>query len=349
MPCGKGVHRKNGGRMELNTRSLRVFVELARTGSFSGAAKALGLSQPAVSLQVQSLEKELGLTLVERSRGRCRLTEAGKAFLHRAQRILREEELLQLDLEGLREEVAGSLVIAASNIPGEHLLPRLLPKYMERYPRVRVRVDITDSVAALDKVRSGQADIGCIGKPVEDERLECGVLCSDVLVVIAPPDSELACRKRMDPRDLAFARWIKREEGSGTLMFMEKALEEWGISPGGASSPVLGSNTAVIQSVASGAGISMISLWAAADSVKAGRVVILELPGMERRRQFFHVRLRRRPLSTPTKAFVELLEKERPRLEEELEALRPLPDRGTGTAGTRASRDPMPNSRERAG
>lgn len=307
--------------MELNTKTLKVFVELARTGSFSRAAKELGLSQPAVSLQIQSLEKELGLTLVDRSRGGCRLTEAGKAFLHHAQRILKEEELLHSKLEGLKDEVAGDLEIAASNIPGEFILPRILPEYMEKYPMVRIRLNVTDSKAALEMVRAGQVDIGFVGSAVDDERLESGVLCSDILVVIAHPGSELARRESVHPEDLALATWLRREEGSGTGAHMERALKEWGITPREGNMPVLGSTTAVIQAVVAGAGISMASLWAAADLLGAGKLAMLRLPGIEQRRQFHYVTLRRWPASAPAKAFIQMLEESRPRLEQELERL----------------------------
>lgn len=317
--------------MELNTKTLRIFVELAKTGSFSRAAKALGITQPAVSLQIQALERDLGLILVDRSRGRCRLTEAGKSFLHHAQKILREEELLQQKLEGMRNEVVGHLDIIASNIPGEYLLPRILPKYLEKYPMVRICLNISDSYNALEAVMEGHADIGFVGRPVDDEKLEVGVLCSDILMIIAPPGYELAREGQIKPKELAHANWVCREEGSGTRAHSEKALEEWGIRLNTNESLVLGSNTAVIQAVSSGAGISMVSLWAAADMVRAGKVVILKVPRLERRRHFFYVRLRRKPLTTVLRSFIEFLEGERPRLEDELEALRLAGTDNTGS------------------
>ena len=110
----------------MNLDHLKTFQEVVRLGSFSEVARKLAISQPAVSFQIQKLEHELGTRLIDRSQRAITLTAAGKRLLNFAESIEKERDLLQHDLEHMREEVSGDLRIAASTIPGEFLLPRLL-------------------------------------------------------------------------------------------------------------------------------------------------------------------------------------------------------------------------------
>lgn len=305
----------------MNTRSLRVFAEVARTGSFSTAARNLGLTQPAVSFHVRSLEKEYGCTLVDRSLGRCRLTEPGRALLRHAQRILKLEEELAREMEGRRGEPSGTLLLAASNIPGEYILPRLLSRYHERFPLVELRLEVTDTGRVLDLVRAGEVDLGCVGSREKEERLEYGRLCSDRLVFIAPGDHPMADRKGIAAEDLAGETLILREEGSGTRLHMLRILSELGLDLSSLDRLVVGSTMAVIQAVAAGAGISVSSLWAVEPYARLGKIRILPLSGPDLERDFFYVTLRRRPSTPAVEALVQLIEEVRPELEDELASL----------------------------
>lgn len=305
----------------MNTRSLRVFLEVANAGSFSAAARNLGLTQPAVSLQIRSLEKEYGNTLIDRSPGHCRLTEAGQSFLDYARNILEMEEKLLREMEGKRSEVSGPITIAASNIPGDYIMPYVLARYRERYPLTDPRLAIADSGKVLESVRAGEVDLGCAGFREEDDRLRYGLLSKDRLVFIAPPDHPLARRGNLDPADLEGEPFLWREEGSGTRSHMVGILADLGLDKAVAGSLQLGSTMAVIQAVSAGAGISLISLWAAEAYIQQRMVAALRLKGRELRRDFHYVLLRRRPLSSATTALIELLEEEQPVLERRLESL----------------------------
>jgi DNA-binding transcriptional LysR family regulator len=305
----------------LNTKSLRIFVEVANTGSFSAAARNLGLTQPAVSFQIRTLEKEYDNTLIDRSMGHCRLTEAGSAFLKKAQGILDKEEELQREMMERRSEISGQVNIAASNIPGEYILPYILTRFRQRFPLTDPQLVITDSGRVLESGRAGEVDLGATGYYEEDERLEYGVLCEDRLVFIAPPDHPLTKHKNMKPRDLEGEELLWREEGSGTRSHMNRILVDLGLEKTIEGSIGLGSTMAVIQAVAAGAGISLISLWAADAYIRLGKVAELNLKGHDFKRQFFHVTLRRRPSSPQTSALLKLLEEERPNLDAKLRAI----------------------------
>ncbi len=309
----------------MNTRSLRVFVEVARTGSFSTAARNLGLTQPAVSFHIRSLEKEYGCTLVDRSLGRCRLTETGQALLRHAQRILKAEEELAREMEGRRGEPCGLLSLAASNIPGEYILPRVLTRYRSRFPLVEPRLEIADTQKVLELVRSGGVDLGCVGSRDDEERMEYGMLCSDRLVLIAPQGHRLAARKKPSAADLAGETFILREEGSGTRFHMLRVLAGMGLDTSDLDCLVLGSTTAVIQAVAAGAGISVSSLWAVEPYARLGKIRVLPLAGTESRRDFYYVFLKRRPPTPAVEALVQVIEEMRPELDEELTSLSRLP------------------------
>jgi molybdate transport repressor ModE-like protein len=302
----------------MNTKSLLIFVEVANTGSFSAAARNLGLTQPAVSSQIRTLEKEYGSTLVDRSTGHSRLTEAGESLLRYARGILEMEDKLRREMESRRSEVSGPITIAASNIPGEYIVPYILAHYRERYPLADPRLDIADSGEVLERVRAGEVDLGCVGLREEDERLCYGLLCEDRLVFIAPPHHPLSKRRNLQPADLEGMTLLWREGGSGTRSHMVRILADLGLGKVPEGSMQLGSTMAVIQAVAAGAGFSIISLWAADTYIQQGKVSALKIKGRGMRRDFYYVFLRRRPLSPATAALLKLLEEERPNLEHRL-------------------------------
>ncbi|MBN2028298.1 MAG: LysR family transcriptional regulator [Actinobacteria bacterium] len=305
----------------MNTKSLRTFVEVANTGSFSAAARNLGLTQPAVSFQIRALEKDFGNTLIDRSTGHSTLTEAGRSFLEYAAGILEMEEKLREEMEGRRSEVAGPITIAASNIPGEYIMPYILAGYRERYPLTDPRLDIADSEKVLERVRAGEVDLGCVGLREEDSRLRYEPLCEDRLVFIAPPDHPLAGRRSLKAQDLEGVPFIWREEGSGTRSHMVRIINDLGLDAAVEDAMCLGSTMAVIQAVAAGEGASIISLWAADAYIKQGRIAVLKVRATDLRREFHYVLLRRRPLSTAGDALLKVLEEKRPELERRLESM----------------------------
>ncbi len=138
------------------------------------------------------------------------------------------------------------------------------------------------------------------------------------MVFIAPPGHPLALRKSVKPRDLEGEDLLWREEGSGTRSHMNRILVDLGLEKTAEASIGLGSTMAVIQAVAAGAGISLISLWAADAYIQYGKVAVLDLKGHEFKREFFHVTMRRRPSSPPTSALLKLLDEERPNLDAKL-------------------------------
>ncbi|MFO7996232.1 MAG: LysR family transcriptional regulator, partial [Dehalococcoidia bacterium] len=156
----------------MNLEYLRTYIDVIKAGSFSAVAKKLSISQPAVSFQIQKLEQELGVRLIDRRQKKLVMTEAGKRLLVFAALFDEEHQTLMRDFESLREKVTGNLVIAASTIPGDFILPPILGEFKRRHPVVSIQVAVTDSARVIEAVRSGDYDTGFCGVYPQDKELE---------------------------------------------------------------------------------------------------------------------------------------------------------------------------------
>src|SRR5262249_38263948 len=154
--------------------------------SFTGAARALDLTQAAVSQRVQALEGALGVALFRRQGGRVLLTEAGRRLYAYAEQIFALHREARAELTGRKEPLAGELTLAASSIPGEHLLPGLLTAFRQRHPHVRVRATVADSQAVLDQVEHGGAHLGLVGRRPDGPHLEARSFACDRLALVVP-------------------------------------------------------------------------------------------------------------------------------------------------------------------
>lgn len=175
---------------------LGTFSKAAELSSFTGAAKALGLTQAAVSQRIQALEKALNKSLFDRRTGRVLLTKAGQKLYTYAQRILDLHREARREITGHEPPVAGELLIAASSIPGEHLLPSLLSVFGQRHPHIQVRATVSDSMAVIGQVERGEVSLGLVGRKSEKPHLEYRFLASDRMVLIVPPGHSLSSARR---------------------------------------------------------------------------------------------------------------------------------------------------------
>src|SRR5438552_18728390 len=169
----------NTGQSEdLQLPYLETFSKAAELSSFTGAAKALRLTQASVSQRVQALEKTLGTPLFKRQGGRVLLTDAGRKLYDYAQRILDLHRQARQLITGHDAPVGGELSLAASSIPGEHLLPALLSLFGQKHPHLRVRATVSDSLGAVAQVERGEAGLGLVGRKTENPHLQFHYLAS---------------------------------------------------------------------------------------------------------------------------------------------------------------------------
>src|SRR5262249_40706605 len=143
---------------------LETFSKAAELSCFTAAARSLGLTQAAVSQRIQSLERTLGVSLFRRQAGRVFLTDVGKRLYPYAQRIFALNRQARQELTGQKAPVKGELSLAASSIPGEHLLPAALSAFGRHYPHIQVRATVSDSAAVVNQVEQGLAHLGLVGR-----------------------------------------------------------------------------------------------------------------------------------------------------------------------------------------
>lgn len=199
--------------MTLDTARLTAFVAVSHQGGFSKAAKQLGKTQSSVSQAVLLLEQELGQKLFARDGHTPRLTDAGRALLSRATRILDEMALAHAELSALSELSFGELVLGTSDTLACYFLPPVFAAFRARYPKVELRIDNRPSPVVAERVSEGQVDLGIVSLPLPQwlavsgrsasERLDTVVLAPQEDVAVCAPDHPLAKRREVSVRDLA--------------------------------------------------------------------------------------------------------------------------------------------------
>lgn len=270
---------------------LRTFVEVVQRGSFSAAAKALGISQPAVSQQMQRLEEELGSELLLRDgRGLVGLTASGEVVLGFARSMLAANDALRAELRRLQEEIAGTLRLAASTTPGEYLVPQLLAAFRDQHPSVEAQVTVSDTADVVKRVLSGGCDLGFIGAPVEQPGLVLERLAADEIVLAVHPEHPFAKRERVTWEEVLAQPLIMREEGSGTRRTVEQALAAQGKElPRESVALTLGSTQAVVQAIRDGLGIGFVSAFAVTRVPPTERLPVVAIEGLTLTRDLFVV------------------------------------------------------------
>jgi DNA-binding transcriptional LysR family regulator len=289
----------------MNIEHLYTFQEVVRLGSFSEVAKKLGITQPAVTFQIQKLEQELGIRLIDRSQRAITPTAAGRRLLLFAEAVDIERELLQRELEKLREDIAGDLLIGSSTIPGEYLLPSLLAKFKQRHAAVRIQVDISDSARVIAGIRAGTYEVGFCGIPPEGQDLDSFKIAGDEIVLIVPPDHRFAAKGEVAPDELKGESFIFREATSGTQRNIEDQLTRAGLNVRKwAPQLIMGSTHAVVLAVAAGAGIAFVSDLAVRGQAAVKRI---NVSGLRLARDFYCVYRKERIVSRLNGEFIDYI------------------------------------------
>jgi len=288
--------------MKISLSQLETLGEVARRGSFSKAARALGISQPAVSQQLAALAGSLGIAIFSRDSGRPSLTEAGRMLAKRAERLVADAEALLREAEGYAAARSGRLDFAATRTIGTHLVPRLLADFLNDRPGVEPRVRIANTHEVARLVASGELLFGLIEGTVEDPRLETRAFAHDRLRLIVPPEHPFARRTSVGAAELASERFVSREPGSGTRDHGYDALRAAGIEP-----PIaleLPSGEGIVRSVEAGLGIAVLSELVVERAISLHRVVGIAIDDLVLERDFFVLARRDRPLAPLAHAFI---------------------------------------------
>ena len=266
----------------MNLKQLEAFVQVSESGSFSKAAKELFLTQPTISAHISSLEKELNVRLFIRNTKEVSLSDDGKDLYRYAKQITDLEKAIEERFYMDSDDGKHVITIAASTIPAQYLLPKVLMCYRERYPKEQIKIMETDSSEVVTQVVDHMFDVGFTGTVLEKKHCKYIPFYKDELAVITPDTPEYRILKEQNRDDID---WIKRkplilrEEGSGTRKEAEKQLKNAGISMETLDIVASIANQETIKkSVKQGMGITVLSRLAAEDE---DGLLIFPIPGAD--------------------------------------------------------------------
>ena len=294
-------------RMILDLPKLRIFIAVARAGSFTRAAELLDLRQPTVSQQVQVLERGLRVQLFERLGRSVQPTAAGAALLPYAERML---ELVDEAQTATREAAglsARTLRLGAGNTLATYVLPDLLARLRWERPDVIVQITVGNTDQLLDAVLDTRVELALVGSPVADERLEIRPFLQDELVAIAAPEGPWTGKKSVPLDELRKETLLMRESGSALQASVAALLREHDVRP--EHTITLGNLEAIKRSVEAGLGVAIVPEIAVRREVQDGMLCALVLPDVREERSFNYVFRRGRILSPAARIFADVLEK----------------------------------------
>jgi DNA-binding transcriptional LysR family regulator len=290
----------------VNLNHLAIFQAVAVSGSVSGGAVRLHISQSAVSKQLSEFESSMGLMLFDRLPRGVRLTEAGRLLLGYANRLFSIESEAERALGDLKKLARGRLTIGASRTIGAYLLPEVLADYRRRHPDVELMLQVENTQAIEDKLLAGLIDIGFAEGQSSSDQIDYRVFAHDDLVLIAAPGHPVVERAPLPVSSLAEWPLLMHEEGSGTRAVTESwlAARKLPIRP----VMTLASSEALKQTVATGVGLAFLSSQSIRTEVAAGILVVVPVKGLRIRRPLHRLQLRNAWPSPALEAFIELLD-----------------------------------------
>lgn len=259
-------------------RRLQVFHAVAKHLSFTRAADALFMTQPAVTFQIKQLEEQYNTRLFERRHGSISLTPAGELVLGYAEKILALSDEMETRLGEMTGEMRGPLLVGASTTIAEFMLPRILGEFNALYPQVRARLIVANSESIESRVVEHTIDLGLIEAPARLSGLTSQICCEDELQVICAPDYPLAEMQTVTPEVLVDYEFISREPGSGTRAITDAYFRAHQLAPESLKTQMeLGSPEALKGVVSTGLGFAIVSRAVVEKETQLGELVAISL------------------------------------------------------------------------
>jgi DNA-binding transcriptional LysR family regulator len=290
----------------MDTRQLAAFCSVVELHSFSQAAERLGVSQPAVSLQIRSLEERLGQQLLDRSGRRVEPTEAGLALYRGAQKLLAlEEQLLEQVAGEPGGALRGRLELGASSGPGETVLPLLLCEFQRRHADVRVALVVSDTQTVVERVARRELELGVVGAARRHRSVAFEPFFRDAVVLACPPGHRFAGRT-ISLDELRAEPLILMQDGAGVRQVIEDELRGAGIRLKELDVRLeLGLQESVRSAVRAGYGVTFISRTAIESDLAAGTIAEAQVEGLEPAREISLVRASGRASTRVAQAFLD--------------------------------------------
>lgn len=272
---------------DVTLKQLHALAAIAKEGKITSAANALGLTPPAVTLQLKALERSLGLTLFERSRHGLRPTDAGRyliAMHARLTSLLDEANEAVIEMKGMGR---GRLRIGAVSA-AQYFVPKLVAAFKRSHPRIKIELHIANRAETLADLAELKFDMAVMGRPPDPAQFEQQIIGEHPHVIIASSRDRHAARNRIRLETLDEETFIVREPGSGTRLLMERTFMMSRFSP---RATMEFKNTETIkQAVMAGLGLAFVSAHTVAAEVESGALAILRMQGFPVTRHWYAVR-----------------------------------------------------------
>jgi DNA-binding transcriptional LysR family regulator len=279
--------------MALNFHQLHIFFTVSEKGSFSGAAQALHMTQPAVTMQVQSLEEYFGAKLFLRTTKKIELTEAGRALMPFAKRSIELMRETETGMSRFTHMLEARLQLGASLTIGEYILPRLLGPFGKEFPHISVSMKVMNTTQIVEEIMQHQLTFGLVEASIEHPDVQMDPVLSDELKLILPVGHELADRETITLEDVLQYPFVLREQGSGTRRVMEEELLRRGKDPSDMNILMeLGSTGAVKSAVEANLGLSILSQSSIKHELALGVLVSRRIEGIRFMRSFYSIHLK---------------------------------------------------------
>ncbi|PAF30083.1 selenium metabolism-associated LysR family transcriptional regulator [Paenibacillus sp. 7516] len=292
----------------MNFHQLHIFYTVAEKGSFSAAAQALHMTQPAVTMQIQSLEDYFGTKLLHRSTKKIELSEAGRTLLPHAKRSVELVRQTDEAMSAFTQMLQGRLQLGASLTIGEYVLPRMLGPFARQYPDISIVMKVMNTTQIMDDILKHQLNFGLIEAPIHHPDMIVEPVMQDELKLVVPAGHALADRGEVELEEVMAYPFVLREKGSGTRQVMEDQLQKKNIDPQDMNVVMeLGSTGAVKSAVEAGVGITMLSPSSVQHELALGLVHIVEIRGLAFKRQFYAIHLKSSLLPLSAVAFLNYL------------------------------------------
>ena len=290
----------------MDIKQLEAFVHVVESGSFSKAGAMLHLTQPTISAHVLSLERELKVRLMVRTTKETYPSAAGKLLYPYAKEILRTRENAVQAVRSFSKDMRGTVTVAASTIPGQHYLPRLLQAFREKYPDIVFSIQMTHSADVAERIAARTAEVGFAGAKSDNPKCLFHPFAEDKLVVITPNQPRFRQYEGggFPTGQLRRETFINREKGSGTRRETEGFLRELGLHPEELQTAVeVRSTESIIKMVSEGMGVAVVSQSACQDYRQFGKVLAFDFDNIALRRKLYLVRNKNNILSPIAQAF----------------------------------------------
>lgn len=285
-------------------RQLKVFEAIARLLSVTRAAEELHLTQPTVSIQLRQLSDMVGLPLLEQVGKKLFLTQAGEELHRSCRNIFDEIARFEMQASDLKGNKSGRLRLSAITT-AQYFVPRLLGRFLERYPGIDVALEVTNRGKVLARLADNADDLYILGQPPEHVDVTAEPFLDNPLVVVAPHQHPLVGQRSVPLRRVAEEPFLLREPGSGTRLALEKLFRDHGLAL--RARMELGSNEAIKLAVAGGLGLAVVSAHTLALERNSDEIALLDVEGFPIRRQWYMAYPAAKRLSVAAQTFHDFL------------------------------------------